>query len=392
MGDTGPIPQNQRTPIVDILRGWALFSVVIMNYSTIFGWNAHYLNRKSSNFTSVIENISELVFGSKGWTLLAILFGFGFSVLLKNISKQGQEKYLFFTRRMLWLFVFAFINTLIFGGDILNDYALMGMILLLFYNFNAKSLFIFSAAILLLTPLFQSYLGRLHLLFAPKDRDTFYQLYGKNDFLDNIKANLFMRYKWMLRLSYSIILHLIQLGCFLLGAALQRSNLLVQLSSYRSQYLKSIFWLSFFFSTAIYFLQLFIEQNQWRFNDYYNLYYPQKLCIMVFTTTGIMWLYVAGKTKTLFSALQTIGKMTLTNYVLQNLVAFILFICLRVSWEIQWYLLAGLMIYGFQIFFSRWWLDKYNYGLLEWAWRCLSYRQLFQLKKRTHNIAWQKQG
>ena len=385
MENNGPIPQNQRTPIVDILRGWALFSVVIMNYSTIYGWNKHYMQVAPNRFAAAVENTTELIFGGKGWSLLAVLFGFGFSVLLKNISKQGQSKYTFFIRRMLWLFVFAFFNTLLFGGDILTDYALMGLVLLLFYKFNAKTLFIFSAAILLLTPFFQSYLGHLHLLFTPKDRDMFYQLYGKNDFLNDIKANLFMRYKWLLRLSYLIIAHLIQLGCFLFGAALQRSNLLVKMTSSHRRYLIAIFWSSFILSTAIYLLQLFIEKYQWTFNNYYNLYYPYILSIMVFTTTGIMWLYVAGKGKTAFSALQTIGKMTLTNYVLQNLVAFILFICLRVNWELQWYLLTGILLYGLQIFFSRWWLVKYNYGPLEWAWRCLSYRQLFHLKKRTHN-------
>lgn len=380
MTDSSPISQNQRTPIIDILRGWALFSVVIMNYSTIYGWNTHSIETKSDSLTSFIENTCEIVLGSKGWTLLAILFGFGFSVLLKNISKSGQSKYTFFIKRMLWLFVFAFINTIFFGGDILNDYALMGLILLLFYNFNTKPLFVFGIAILLLTPFLQSYLGRLHLLFAPKDRDMFYQLYNSNSVLDHIKANLFMRYKWMLRLSYSIILHLIQLGCFLIGVALHRSNFFLQMNS-NSKVLKRAFRISLILSIAIFFLQLFIEKYEWNFNKYYDLYYPQILCIMTSTTTGIIWLHISGKTKIIFSALQVTGKMTLTNYMTQNIISFVLFICIKPNWALHWYLLTGLIIYILQIFFSKWWLRKYNYGLLEWLWRSLSYGRIFQLKK-----------
>jgi uncharacterized protein len=381
MGDNSPISQNQRTAVIDILRGWALFSVVIMNYSAIYNWNNHSSKIKPDNFTSYLETTCEVFLGSKGWTLLAILFGFGFSALLKNISQNGPPKYLFFIKRMLWLFVFAFINTLFFGGDILNDYAFMGLLLLLFYNLNTRSLFILGIAILVLTPLLQSYLGRLHVLFSPKDRDAFYELYYRNTFWDNIKANLFMRYKWMLRLSYSIILHLIQIGCFLIGAALHRSNFFSQLNS-NIKTIKKVFWISLISSILLFFLQFLIEKNEWIFNKYYDLYYPQILCIMIFTTTGIIWLHISGKAKRLFSALQATGKMTLTNYMIQNIIAFILFISIRVNWALHWYLLAGLIIYSTQACFSKWWLRKYNYGLLEWLWRCLSYERMFQLKTK----------
>lgn len=379
MNHSSPILQNQRTPIIDILRGWALFSVVVMNYFTIYTWNNHSV-KTESGLTLFIQNISEVVLGSKGWTLLAVLFGFGFSVLLKKISDSGHPTSSFFIRRMLWLFVFAFINTLFFGGDILNDYAFMGLILLLFYRFNTKTLFILGIAILLLTPFLQSFLGRHHLLFAPKDRDLFYELYDKNTFWDHIKANLVMRYKWMLRLSYSIVLHLIQLGCFLIGAALHRSSFFSKINN-NSNLLKKIFRISLSLSIALFFTQLLIENYEWTFNTYYNLFYPEVLCIMTLTTTGVIWLYNSGKAEQVFSALQVTGKMTLTHYIIQNIIAFILFIWIKPDWALHWYILTAILVFILQIFFSRWWLKKYNYGLLEWLWRSLSYRKIFPLKK-----------
>lgn len=380
MTNISPISQDQRTPIVDILRGWALFSVVIMNYSTIYGWNTHSIKSQSDKLTTILETISELLFGSKGWTLLAILFGYGFSILLKNIDKKQQSKYAFFIKRMSWLFVFAFVNSLFFGGDILTDYAFIGLILLLFYNLSAKSLFITGIAILLLTTFLQSYLGKIHLLFAPKDRDTFYELYNRNTIFEHFKANLFMRYKWMLRLSYSVILHLIQLGCFIIGVALQRSNMLVQVAT-NSKFVKRVFITSLILSITLYFLEQSNEKYNWAINDYYNLFYPQALSIMTFTTSCIILLYKSNKIDKLLSALQTTGKMTLTNYVIQNMIAFVFLICLKPSWALQYYLLMGIAIYVLQVSFSKWWLKRYNYGLLEWLWRSLSYGQKFQLKK-----------
>lgn len=380
MSISSPLLQNDRIPVVDVLRGWALFSVVIMNYSSIYQWNNHAVKTGGDDLTSFIEKVSEILLGSKGWTLLAILFGFGFSVLLNKIIRNEQSPYKFFVKRMLWLFVFAFVNTLFLGGDILNDYVFIGILLLLFYRLNSKSLYILGALILLLTPLLQSYLGSLNLLFAPKDRDTFYTLYDRHTFLDHIKANLFMRYKWMLRLSYFIIFHLIQLGCFLIGAALHRSNFFLQIDN-KNRRIKAVFFLSLVLSVIIYFLQLAIEKYGWIFNDYYNLYYPQILIIMICTTTGITWLYNAGRLKRFFSALQAYGKLTLTNYVVQNIIAFIILICLKPDWALAWYVLTGIVIYILQIYFSTWWLKKFKFGLLEWLWRCLSYGQIFPLKK-----------
>lgn len=380
MTESKPISQNQRKPIIDILRGWTLLSVAVMNYSTIFGWNTHSKDYHSNSLSETLKTISETFFESKGWTLLAILFGYGFSVLLKNIYQSGQNKYYFFIKRMLWLFVFAFINSMFFGGDILNDYALMGIILLLFYNFKTKVIFILSLTILVFTPLLQSILGNYHLLFTPKYRDAFYMLYNNDTILGSIKANLYMRYVWMLRLSYSIILHLIQLACFLLGIVLQRSNFFENLDN-NKKLLKKIILLSCIISIIIFLLQLAVEKNEWTFDEYYNLYYPGVLSIMTFTTSVICWLYFSGYFKNIFNYFRIIGKMTLTNYILQNMISFILFVCIRPNWDWTWYFVSGIIIYVIQIFFSNWWLKNYNYGYFEWLWRCLSYGKKFEFKK-----------
>ena len=90
---------------------------------------------------------------------------------------------------------------------------------------------------------------------------------------------------------------------------------------------------------------------------------------------------MSGKVKNIFSALQTIGKMTLTNYLIQNIISFVLFIYLKPNWDLQWYFLTACGVFLIQILYSKWWLKKYNYGVLEWLWRCLSYGRIFQLKK-----------
>ena len=81
MTEKTPIAHNQRMPIIDILRGWALFSVIIINYITIYNWNNHSQKNETDNFSKILENTSEIILGSKGWSLLAILFGYGLSLI-----------------------------------------------------------------------------------------------------------------------------------------------------------------------------------------------------------------------------------------------------------------------------------------------------------------------
>jgi uncharacterized protein len=48
----------------------------------------------------------------------------------------------------------------------------------------------------------------------------------------------------------------------------------------------------------------------------------------------------------------------------------------------DWFFFSfAIFIFVLQLFISKWWLTKYNYGPIEWLWRCGSYREWFPLKK-----------
>lgn len=192
-----------------------------------------------------------------------------------------------------------------------------------------------------------------------------------------------MRYKWMLRLSYLIIFHLIQLGCFLIGAAAERNKAFLStgvLSNKKN--IKTLFWGSLAASILLYLLQYFTNRYEWTINSYYNLYYPQALAIMLLTSISIVWLQHKGKAVSLFEWLRVTGKATLTNYIVQNIIAFTILIYLKPAWNIFFYFLMAILVFSAQVILSKWWLQHYNYGPAEWLWRCLSYKKWFPLKKQ----------
>jgi uncharacterized membrane protein YeiB len=145
-----PVGQNKRIVIVDILRGWALLGVVLMNYTGIFFFMGSKPN--PDTFNKFLIQVGFCVFDSKSWTMLSFLFGYGFAVLMDNVASKGINPTRFFLRRMFWLLVIAFVNSAIWFGDILKDYAIFGMFLLLFRNVSAKAAFYISMALLLVNP------------------------------------------------------------------------------------------------------------------------------------------------------------------------------------------------------------------------------------------------
>ena len=74
------------------------------------------------------------LFETKSLRLFSLLFGFGFALqLAKAMSHEGGSLWFYF-RRLTILFVFGMVHALFFDGDILMEYAMLGLILVAFRN------------------------------------------------------------------------------------------------------------------------------------------------------------------------------------------------------------------------------------------------------------------
>lgn len=78
--------------------------------------------------------------------------------------------------------------------------------------------------------------------------------------------------------------------------------------------------------------------------------------------------------------LASIGRMALTNYLMQSVAMSLLFLPygLRLGHELQlWtYPLIGVAIFASHFPLSIWWLRRYRFGPVEWAWRTMTYGRL----------------
>ena len=381
-----PIQLNQRTVIVDILRGWALLGVVLMNYFDFFTFGRDWSAFKPDIFTNILMFFTSIFFSAKSWTMLSLLFGYGFAVLMNNVKGKGHNPYGFFAGRMFWLLVLALINSAFFFGDILKDYAILGLLLLLFYKSSAKTSFVTSIILLLAIPAVSAYINSLN-DSGWNQMSKLFPLYRSNNLLDVLSFGLKATYiGQMVSKPYLYTVHVVMFCCFLWGFSLYKINFFNDLASKRKE-IKRTFWISLVVTLLLTAFFPITQKLKLPIQNYYNMRYWVILSTMIFIGSTICWLYIAGKLKVFFANLAIMGKMTLTNYMTQNLIGLLVFSGFGLGiWNtkpVWFYLLLAIVVYTIQVYFSKWWLSKYNYGPIEWIWRQLSYRKRLPLKKST---------
>ncbi|WP_149205759.1 DUF418 domain-containing protein [Flavobacterium johnsoniae] len=380
-----PVEQSKRTAIVDILRGWAILGVAIGNYLD-FLYIGIEKDIKYDTFSEVLQTINRYFFAAKSWTLLTLLFGYGFAILINNVASKGKNPVAFFTWRMALLFILAFINSSFWLGDILKDYAFLGLVLLLFYRCSAKTLAIISTVIVLTVPFLMAYINGLKIEHtAISSNPEYLKLYHSGNWIDFFRFNLLASlYEQIIVPGYAITAHYVMLGCMLFGFMLQKLNFFNRLIELKKllQYVCIVSFLcavviGIGFNIAIIYKAGFLK--------FFHPLYWLVLSTMIFISTGICLLYINGKLKMIFSYFSAGGKMTLTNYISQNILAALIFsgigLGIADTMPYWFYFLLAVFIFIIQLFISKWWLSKYNYGPIEWLWRSASYREWFPLRK-----------
>jgi len=380
-----PIQEDKRTAIVDILRGWALLGVVIGNYVDFryIGLESSIL--KKGIFSEIISYFNLYFFSAKSWTLLSILFGYGFAVLINNVADKGKNPVSFFCWRMFILFVFAFINSAFWLGDILKDYAFLGLLLLFFYRSSSRTILITCGILLLTVPFVNAYIHSIKQTLPDVQSTAKYlKLFYSDNWLDVFQFNLLgTYYQEMINLGYAVTVHVVMFALMLLGFYAQKINFFNRLPEFKKLLKRTVVTTLVLAIISGVLFEIAIKQKVGftYFHPVFWIIINTMVCIL----SSICLLYINGKLKTIFSYFRVSGKMTLTNYLMQNILATFLFsgIGFKIYNTLPYwfYFFLAVFVFIIQLFLSKWWLSKYNYGPVEWLWRILSYRKMFPLKK-----------
>jgi uncharacterized protein len=361
--------------ILDMFRGWALIGVVVFNYLIFAKPGA------SQTLTDgIVFGLAGLVFQTKSWMLLSFLFGYGFSIQMRRgEGEPGMD--LFFLRRMGVLLLISFVNILLFSGDILHDYALLGILLLLLSKLPSR-IWPWLSGFLLLAPMVVGVLFP-GIMSESQEGPQTWSIYLGQDLLAILRSNLRDCWRIFLSVSYGINVHMVMLSMMLLGLYAERHGFFMRLASQSLR--KILFWISLGgLLLAVGWLVVGITFLPTSSLGLTSMHLVQGLAGFFFFMC-LVRLWHAGKLRTFFTSLTMVGRMTLTNYLLQNMLMIPLFSGVGLGWAqrpLSWpYIALALAIYLAQIRFSKWWLTRYHHGPIEWLWRCLSYGKWFPLHR-----------
>jgi uncharacterized protein len=146
-----PVAENQRIEALDVVRGFALLGIFLMN---IEGFNRYFgdifgrgipLEAKGLDWLATFF-VNYFVQG-KFWTIFSTLFGMGFAVMLVRAEQSGRAFVPLYLRRILALAVFGAVHYIfIWDGDILFSYA-VGALLLMMVLYARPRLFVITIAV-----------------------------------------------------------------------------------------------------------------------------------------------------------------------------------------------------------------------------------------------------
>jgi len=144
----GPVAPKSRIVEIDMVRGFALFGVLLVNMYNFGAYSIAW----SSPADQLAFAVMRFFFEAKSWTLFSILFGFGFALQLLSAETRGVSILPFYLRRMAALFAFGAVHALFYDGDILMLYAELGLGLLLVRRLPTRGLLLLALGLLLVFP------------------------------------------------------------------------------------------------------------------------------------------------------------------------------------------------------------------------------------------------
>jgi uncharacterized protein len=147
---------EERIRLLDALRGFALFGILLANIiGWSWGWYAAVAAERAGRPVPAVDQAAQflhlLLIDGKFYTIFSLLFGIGFALQLARLEGRGADGLAIFRRRLLVLLAIGLIHlVLIWDGDILTLYALLGLTLPFFRGWSDLMLLGLAAALILL--------------------------------------------------------------------------------------------------------------------------------------------------------------------------------------------------------------------------------------------------
>lgn len=415
----GPVAETERLESIDVIRGVALLGILLMNIVGMGLPDPAYGDPSSAGgatgwnlWTWIITNVC---FEGTMRAMFSMLFGAGVLLFTARSEKdQGLSVADAWYRRLIWLFLFGFVHAylLLWPGEILYAYGLLGMFLFPMRNLSASRLAILGVALLLTGAVISILENRDVLQQYPvaMEAESIIKAGGtlteeqtaakefwegkmkemkpdqktKDDVVKGIRGGYLSAIAT--KAPFTVITHTSFyyryayfdiLSMMLVGMACFKASVLQAKLPNRTYALMVLIGYGIGVPVNLYETMTFLR-SEFSLVTYYKvaLTYDVGRLSMVTGHVGLVMLMCRNRwLQGLQRALSAVGRMAITNYISHTLITTMVFVVFAQFglWERHQLYYLVFAIWIFQLVISPLWLQHFYFGPMEWLWRRLTY-------------------
>jgi uncharacterized protein len=364
--DAAPTAPRQRIDAIDALRGLALLGVLVVNLETIFrvsifeqflpGPPLQGLDRGIHEFLDVFVELKALA-------VFSLLFGLGLAIQHERLAGHPRRAVLL-VRRLVVLLGFGLIHLyLIWNGDILTEYALAGLLVLPFLWLPTWAVALAGLACLafyLAMPFLPPIVTWPSQAWFAHQVEMANRIYSSGSWREILAFRIAEMSAFNMLDTYIFPR---TVGLFLVGVLAWRLRIVQAAERYGRQ----MWWTSLLTISAG--ARLVLERHA-PYEQLGTIVLALSYCLLVLGLAN-------GPARRWLAWAEPVGRMAFTNYISQSVILGFVFYGYGLGQfdklTLSEALAIAIALYAAQALFSRWWLQRFAYGPIEWLWRALMY-------------------
>ena len=422
-----PVTLKERVNSVDVLRGVALLGIMVINIEFFALPAVIYFNPSLSGgfegLNLLTWKFSSTFFLHKMMGIFSMLFGAGLVLMYDRFEAKKIKFGSFYYRRIFWLLIIGLVHSyLIWYGDILVTYAICGLLLFLFRRRSPRFLIIFAIIFFSIGMLLQfgsgyqfqwlrsaavevaqaEVAGEQIEAYKYEMADIWDEMSGmliptEGEIESEIEAykggyssNMTHRIPETIMMQTQALGFMMfwrAMGLMLLGMALLKMGILSAMRSMKFYIILAVIGYGLGVPISVIASNGMIENNFDIVHVFMvgnQLIYVSFLLITFGHISVVMLIFKLSLLKKLTHSLSCVGRMALTNYLLQSIICTTIFYGFGLGWfnnfgrfELIFFIFP---IWILQLLVSPWWLKRFKFGPVEWIWRSLTYWQKQPMK------------
>ena len=391
-----------------MVRGFAHFGVLLVNMYNFGAWSLVW----NEPVDELAKFVTGFFFETKSWRLFSILFGFGFSLQVLRAEAQGARFMPVYLRRLVILFIFGMGNALIYGRDILMQYAELGLILVVFRRFPPKALLVLVVTLLMVFPVERAVTSlragsdlvasspdpEVRLREALEEIEEQRQTYAISvgSIVDVMAINVWRAFPPIYLGFRGPESAALVFAMFLLGLYVGRRRIFHDIQQHMALIRRVLVWglsVGLLSMTAERILNVTLGYNA---SAQETTVLPQFIgdILVAFGSTALSLGYAAAITvlaqhqrwRRILSPLGAVGRLALTVYLMQTLMVSTLFYGFAFGQVFRigpaTVSVYAVLFFVIQIAACTWWVRRFRFGPMEWLWRTLTYGKLQPMRLR----------